>query len=337
MSLSASPFNAKRLISVCALGALATACIATPESPTGETEEAVSVSQTNVTPTRGTAHPAKGRQPAQPQRLVPSLAASTSTSTSTSTHCGRPTGTPPLRQHGGSIIPNANVTNVYWGSVIDTSDLDTFMTWVSASFYVAHLSEYGHIGAGSFGGSIPWTAAPRRVGQSDVENLIDDLVANGQLPENTSGNEVYAIYLPKGTTAWTGDIGTSMPSCPKTDANGECFCGYHSWYDAGGIFGLFGTERHYFVIPDLTDAPGWCGGPGHDLGDRTVASSHELAETITDPHGDAWHSNDTAGDEIGDLCNGYNVHPNIFRNANTLNYWVQCEYSNSQRTCVNNL
>jgi hypothetical protein len=239
------------------------------------------------------------------------------------------------------------LTNIYWGDVEDASlrirglsaqgRLDAFMEWLVGSFYIAKLGgEYGHIEAGSLHESVfmMGDSAPRAVWPSDVERLISSLVSDRAIPENTSGNEVYAVFLPRGSTAYvTDDHGHEVPSCPREAADRSCFCGYHGWYEAPSRR----IERYYLVIPDLTGAPGWCGGPGDNLGDRTVSASHELAEVVTDPGGRGWYSDGAGGDEIGDFCQGDNRGRNIYRHADTMNFWVQCEFSDRQQGCVQGL
>ncbi len=261
------------------------------------------------------------------------VAALTATPESSTPDCGGPTQKPPLRNHQGPLIKNVRTFNIGWGTIQDGAELNTFMGWISSSAYVGNLGhEYddskARIGAGSFAKGFAAGGNPgRSVTVSQIQNKIDTLVRAGKLPDNNDGNDLYFVWLPKGTRAYLG----KTPSCASKQES--CFCAYHSAYRASS-----GKMRYYAVMPDLTDAPGRCGGPGNDFGDRTVAVSHELAEAITDPAPfDSWYTD--GKQEIGDLCNGADAHQhkNRYRNGATHNYWVQCEWSNRHKGCVDSL
>lgn len=109
-----------------------------------------------------------------------------------------------------------------------------------------------------------------------------------------------------------------------------------------GICGI-----HYFANPafghilDL-GVPGSCdpGGsyPNGKLIDEAInTSSHEIMETVTDPLGNAWYFQNTAG-EIGDLCN-FNFGPRIASDGADVTlgghrYVVQQEWSNASTGCA---
>ncbi|HEX3764958.1 MAG TPA: hypothetical protein VHW23_39960 [Kofleriaceae bacterium] len=251
---------------------------------------------------------------------------------SSSAACGAPVTDHPLASGNGPLIDNVQLYNVGWGPVQNGPALNQFASWLASSWYVANLGrEYstrqGRIGAGRF---VRALAAPGRPGDvvrdSDIRSEIEWLILHGQLPTGGPDNAFF-FYLPPHVTAMMSD---GTPSCHP--GSGRCFCAYHGWYP-----GTNGQPRFYAVMPDLAGAPGWCGGPGDDLGDRTVAASHELAEMITDPSGISWVTR--GGNEIGDVCNGSDGSGRInrFRTAATRNFWVQCEFSNRQNGCVDNL
>jgi len=212
------------------------------------------------------------------------------------------------------------------------------MRWIASSNYVANLGhEYdgnqsqGQIGRGDFvkGLTAPNGRPPEVVHDRDIHKEIEWLIDHGHLPAG-GNNNAFFVYLPPNVNAITTD---GTPSCRHGEKS--CFCAYHSWYTPK----KGGHKRFYAVMPDMARAPGFCGGPGNDLGDRTVAASHELAEMVTDPSINAWKTR--TGWEIGDLCNSSrpdrNGHDNRYRNSSTSNWWVQCEYSNRRNGCVDNL
>jgi len=256
--------------------------------------------------------------------------------------CGGPTSPHPLIDHHGPLISNVQMYNIGWGPVQNGADLNRFAGWLASSWYVSNLArEYndsqGRIGGGRF---VRALAAPGRPGDvvrdPEIRTQIESLILHGQLPAG-GPNNAFFVYLPPRVTAISFDGAVSCHG-----QSGDCFCGYHGWY-----IGNNNLPRFYAVIPDLSSDPGRCGGPFDPVGDRTVAVSHELAEMITDPSTISWYSNpgtnqdgkSVGGQEIGDVCNGHdrNDHANVFSNATTHGFWVQCEWSNRQNACTDSL
>src|SRR6476661_9117178 len=131
--------------------------------------------------------------------------------------------------------------------------------------------------------------------QATFTNVINRALNSGAFSVDSHG--IYFVLtspdvsLTTGTTSFCGT-----------------YCGFHT-------FGTFGTTdiKVAFVGDPATQCPrGHPGGtcspqslsPNGDEGADAMASvmAHELNETVTDPHGDAWFHVDTAH-ENGDLCN----------------------------------
>jgi len=115
------------------------------------------------------------------------------------------------------------------------------------------------------------------------------------------------------------------------------FCAYHGSLDFSDIgHVIFSIEPSQNVPGCQVPKPA----PNGILADSTNSTlSHEMIEAITDPDLDAWFtfsSLDTAGAEIGDLCQpiafvvGF---PNSVLNGK--NYKIQLEYSNTYHACAN--
>jgi len=139
---------------------------------------------------------------------------------------------------------------------------------------------------------------------SQIADELQKQITAGNLPANDE-NSLYFTYFPPNIIIGQG--GSS--SC-------QTFCGYHSTFSATGS----GASVYYAVMPDFSSA-----GPGCNVGcgDSTLSttfakisevSSHELAESITDPEvgiGTAvdfpigWY--DSTNGEIGDICAHSNV------------------------------
>jgi len=179
------------------------------------------------------------------------------------------------------------------------------------------------LGKGAFAGSIaitPSAATSGVISEIEIQKELDAQIDKGILP-SPNENTLFMVYLPPGLrVTYLGYI-----SC-------NSFCAFHSHFTSasgrGVIFGVF---------PDYGTANcGRC--PGETLVDAaTIASSHEMAESITDPlvgtSGSvsfpmAWSTADN--NEIGDLCVG---------NYTTLKgndkiYKIQQEYDLSTNTCA---
>lgn len=169
-------------------------------------------------------------------------------------------------------------------------------------------------------------------------------VTNGQLATEI-GKVIAANHLPKYSTSTLyfiftpANVGVCFYPGSASGANPcttNVFCAYHSASGAGFI---------YAVEPDAQAiAGGFCDpgeAPAGNSADATINTvSHEQNESITDPFGNGWISNDTNGPEIGDLC-AYDFGtpmgaPGTEYNQtiNTHNYYLQLEYSNQDSGCV---
>jgi hypothetical protein len=128
---------------------------------------------------------------------------------------------------------------------------------------------------------------------------------NGTLPVDPSG--IYFVLT-------SPDVTLTFPPAPDGSPQGFCtaFCGFHTRRTLTN--GITSTDiKLAFVGDPATQCPrGHSGGtcspqtlsPNGNEGADAMASvmAHELNETVTDPHGDAWFHINTAG-ENGDLCN----------------------------------
>ena len=133
-------------------------------------------------------------------------------------------------------------------------------------------------------------------------NVIDAALNSGKLPVDPNG--IYFVLTSPDVTL------TFPPSAPGGSPQGFCtaFCGFHT----SGTFGITDIKVAFVGDPATQCPRGHPGGtcspqtlsPNGNEGADAMASvmAHELNETVTDPHGDAWFHINTAG-ENGDLCN----------------------------------
>ena len=121
---------------------------------------------------------------------------------------------------------------------------------------------------------------------------IDDSYIQSILPDSPNANQVDLFMAPPGTWVSAGSS-SSLPGSASP------FLGYHS-YEIGSN----GIPIYYMVIV----YPGWPNVPVPltPFNQITVVTSHEIAETITDPQFTGWYD-DSLGPslgETGDVCPG---------------------------------
>jgi hypothetical protein len=206
---------------------------------------------------------------------------------------------------GGPLINNAAVETVFLGQAW-TSDpslsqnaaqLNQFFSYLTGSSYMDLLAQYGTaqagpIGHGSFVGqvNIPQNVWRRTtVSDTTIQNVLDSEIGSGAIAA-PSGNSLLFVFTPPNIVVSQG--GSRSNGFP------EGFAGYHnSFVDSTGQL------VRYAVIPDPIGNDQVAGLTAFQQ--QTAASSHELAEAITDPDGTSWwdNTNDaTAGYEIGDFA-----------------------------------
>jgi FG-GAP-like repeat len=180
---------------------------------------------------------------------------------------------------------------------------------------------------------------------ADVQNFILLAINNNFNPNGGGGgyNQMYSFFLPQGQDLCFGSSSQPSTSCYCPDLiNPTCgnpakwsFCGYHNSFNA---VDRTGTTIHviYQALPYANASAGNAScqvtnGPnGVQADSQNTLTTHELAETITDPDGNGWFRSNTAG-EIGDICNFIEQNP-IYLHTHA--YSVQTLYSNAALNCV---
>jgi hypothetical protein len=213
---------------------------------------------------------------------------------------------PRFIKHAGPVIASPKLTTSFWGpgwSVPANRQradrLNQFLRDLLASKYMNILTQYG-VGAGAFVGETLVPAVAAVLTDADIQATIQKAVDNGTIAE-PGPNSALVIYLDDGIGVQ--DKNTVM--CEP--ANDDAF-GYHSSFKTKN-----GNEFFYAVVPGINDdcVRNTCPDPvgcslslTHTREERqTQVTSHEVAEMLTDPAGNAWFDDDT-GDENGDICNG---------------------------------
>jgi len=129
----------------------------------------------------------------------------------------------------------------------------------------------------------------------------------------------------------------SIGSCAGSSCAFTQYCAYHSRIGNGTSAILYAN------MPYAMSASGACSAgqsPNSDEADATInVTSHEHAETITDPQGSAWY--DSTGAENGDKCawnfgtaTGSTAFGSYNQTINGHRYYLQQEWSNATSKCV---
>jgi len=235
---------------------------------------------------------------------------------------------------GGSVIRNANVVLIFWGSAFGSTggshsyatEIQNFRNQfgttgeyntVTQYYGEDAVSGYGNIATGSLVGSqADWFDAsnpPTNVSDSLVQSEVKAYIA----AHGVDYNAIYEVFLPSGSFSSDGNQG----SCGATGGVTLAYCAYHSSYtDAAG------KKVKYSIEPYPSCS-------GCQVSGFTAAQNqehfvcHETREAVTDALGNAWF--DRTGYEADDKC-AWTPTPFI----GTGGYAYQYEWSNANSGCV---
>jgi hypothetical protein len=201
-------------------------------------------------------------------------------------------GTTNLIDHGGPIVPAANLYAIWWGNPAswpaDTqTGLTNLLTGFGTSSYLQVARQYmrGATPTTTFGGTfIDTSAAPAKASTSSIAAEIEKVLnANGRAADP---NGVYFVFT-------------------STFPHGGNYCAWHSGATVKGV----AIAQAY--MPNTTGMAG-CNpgsqydGTGYSEGTRSIANvtAHELMESMTDksPGGSTTAWIDAQGAEISDKC-----------------------------------
>ncbi len=225
-----------------------------------------------------------------------------------------PSGSPDMTYHGGKILPQTNVTAIFWGTTwahytgLNISGMDSWYQGFSGSNYAKTSDEYtgtnGRVGATlHYAGHYVDTS---RAGDGNNPSTILAEVCKEITNPDHSGDGYYPVYvdLPRGS-------------------NG--YCGYHSYGTCHGT-------RVQFAFFFKLDGDAGCNPSDssglHPEGLAALAnvSGHELSEARTDPQLNAWY--DPMGQENGDKC-AWSYGVPLVTLSNGTEWKIQGEWSNS--------
>jgi hypothetical protein len=228
-----------------------------------------------------------------------------------------------LIDHGGPVLPAANIYAIYWGPTANfPADAQTGMTKFLAGFgasnYLQIAKQYmrGSSITATYKGAYFDTSAPtsKSPSTSGLAVEIQKVLTANSLTADPNG--IYVVF--------------------SSDApNGGGFCAWHNGATVGG------TSVAEAYLPNPTSILAGCGTPadfdgtGYSAATRSLADStaHELMESITDqsPGGKTTAWVDKGGAEVADKCEF--VYGGPVR-IGGLNWEVQEEWSNAVSACV---
>jgi hypothetical protein len=239
---------------------------------------------------------------------------------------------------GFSVSPNyESLIDRYLSDVAAASNSSTNVYSVATQYYDSTASIHYQ---STFGGSYVDTAPY-------PPNGCDDLQDSVCLTDQQLQTEIQNVLTARG---WHGGT-DAMFFILTPDGVGSCFdgsdqecttnayCAYHSGFeDTSSQPVLYANEPYDAGIPGCASGSS----PNGDDADATINTmSHEQNETITDPWGNAWLSNDTNQDEEADLCSwdfgsalGGAGNSRYNQVIDGDHYWVQREYSNEGDACL---
>ncbi len=195
---------------------------------------------------------------------------------------------------GGPLLQNVQVESVYygqpWGSDATLqqtiSQTDTFLRYFVTSPYIAALGQY-NVAAGRVLSDdvVNQNQAGQTISNTQIQQVLSAEIGAGHVAAPTS-NSLYVFYTAPGVVV---------------TANGQNsvndFAAYHDTFtDAAG------AAVNYAVVPYPTGNIAPTSAPLTAFQQETIALSHEVAESITDPDTQTgWL--DAQGNEICDLAN----------------------------------
>lgn len=223
-------------------------------------------------------------------------------------------GSPNLIWHGGTVMTTgAAVTPIFWGTSWATysgdkiTGLSSFYAGMGGTTYDATNSEYtdgsGNVGSGvSVAAAIVDTSAAARNG-SRTSVILNEVCAR---ITNPVPNGYYPVYT----------------DSPRGHAG---YCAWHSTGTCGGVQVQF---AFFFNLDGDSGCDPQSPVSGQSQGLQALAnvSGHELSETLTDQHLDAWY--DSSGAENSDKCAWkFGTNPIAFKNGT---HWrIQGNWSNN--------
>jgi hypothetical protein len=262
-----------------------------------------------------------------------------------------------LSYHGGPIMPTNKVYAIYWvpaGYSVSpgyTSTISQYFADVAAdsgrtsNVYYSTTQYYQGSNpktyvqySSTYAGSVVDTASFPASGCTDTVTQTTVCLSDAQLQAEITRVKNAQGWVSNGTTEFFLFTPQNVGSCyDSANCAFSQYCAYHSSYGSGSTVTLYANQPYTMTVPTGCDSKQH---PNGDAADPTInVVSHEHAETVTDPLGNAWY--DLAGYENGDKCawyfgtaTGSTAYGQYNQTINGHFYYVQQEYSNARSNCV---
>ncbi|MDX6448499.1 MAG: hypothetical protein QOG29_1956 [Gaiellaceae bacterium] len=262
-----------------------------------------------------------------------------------------------LSYHGGPIMPTNKVYAIYWipagysvspgytstinryfGDVATDSGRTSNVYYSTTQYYQGSNPKTYIQYSSTFAGSVVDTAAFPASGCTDTVTQTSVCLSDAQLQAEITRIKNAQGWVSNGTTEFFLFTPQNVGSCyDSANCAFSQYCAYHSSYGSGSTVTLYANQPYTMTVPSGCDSTQH---PNGDAADPTInVVSHEHAETITDPLGNAWY--DLAGYENGDKCawnfgtaTGSTAYGQYNQTINGHFYYVQQEYSNARSNCV---
>lgn len=251
---------------------------------------------------------------------------------------------PIMTYQGGRHIASAEVYAIFMGDWTSTADqlratrLTQFVKDLIASDWMKIMNQYNFTG-GTFKQAIFLPDTVTTLTGKTFDGALQAAIDSKLIPEPTKAvgvDSLYIVYLDNKMMISDDSIGIAVCE-PKSDT---AFA-YHHVFNT-----KMGNDFFYAVIASVDDEcisyscpnPASCSLSTKLTQEQrqTQLTSHELAETITNPDGTGWYDANS-GDEIGDTCNGRSTTLTVGANTWTIQkLFSQSESNrtNGATTCV---
>jgi len=219
---------------------------------------------------------------------------------------------PSVTYQGGGVLPNVEAQAVYLGSdwynnktyYQQTGYLEGSLKSLVSGSYMDMLNQAGYgVGRGSASQGIVDLMNINKsyyLTDSTIRSELEADIHSGAL-QTPDANRLYVVYV-EPNVAIMNDHGGNATSITN-------FLGYHGAFAGTDRYG-HGVDIHYVVVAYPGGSVGNASSSLSPLNGMTVVTSHEVAESVTDPNVNykqlGWYDSQLNG-EVGDLAAGQYV------------------------------
>ena len=200
--------------------------------------------------------------------------------------------------HGGTVMNTVDVYTIFYGNWSTKSTpqsktiITNFLSSIGGTGYFninsTYYDSYGNVVPNHvvLAGSVNVTSYSTSLSDNDVANVVASEIGSGALPYDPNG--IYFVLTSSDVQETSGFLSS--------------YCGWHTYYTSGSQdvkFSFVGDPSRGMRACSAQSTHSPNGDPAADAMVSVIA--HELSETVSDPHLDAWYQTST-GSENGDLC-----------------------------------